>query len=98
MMKNLRKLLPIFAFVLGLGLVFTQSAFKSESLKKDTVRLYYYDNEWHEDAPTTGECLEYPIDPDRICSADFDEMDLPENGDPEATGTTPSSVEYGIIQ
>ena len=26
-MKNLKKLLPLFAFVLGLGLVFTQSAF-----------------------------------------------------------------------
>lgn len=26
-MKNLKKLLPLFAFVLGIGLVFTQSAF-----------------------------------------------------------------------
>lgn len=28
-MRNLKKLLPLFAFVLGLGLVFTQSAFKA---------------------------------------------------------------------
>jgi hypothetical protein len=31
-MKNLKKLLPIFAFVLGIGLVFTQSAFKGVKL------------------------------------------------------------------
>jgi hypothetical protein len=31
-MKNLKKLLPIFAFVLGVGLVFTQSAFKGVKL------------------------------------------------------------------
>ncbi|MGF1924965.1 MAG: DUF6520 family protein [Bacteroidia bacterium] len=30
-MKNLKKLLPVFAFVLGLGLVFTQSAFIGKS-------------------------------------------------------------------
>ncbi len=30
-MKNLKKLLPLFAFVLGLGLVFTQSAFIGKS-------------------------------------------------------------------
>ncbi len=29
-MKNLKKLLPVFAFVAGLGLVFTQSAFTSK--------------------------------------------------------------------
>ncbi|MEJ5994391.1 DUF6520 family protein [Pedobacter sp. Du54] len=37
-MKNLKKLLPIFAFILGLGLVFTQSAFKST-----TATEYGYD-------------------------------------------------------
>lgn len=30
-MKNLKKLLPVFAFVLGLGLVFTQSAFTTKT-------------------------------------------------------------------
>lgn len=30
-MKNLKKLLPVFALVLGLGLVFTQSAFKAKT-------------------------------------------------------------------
>ena len=30
-MKNLKKLLPIFAFVLGIGLVFTQSAFTTKT-------------------------------------------------------------------
>ncbi|MBC7616976.1 MAG: hypothetical protein H7202_12995 [Pedobacter sp.] len=30
-MRNLKKLLPLFAFVLGLGLVFTQSAFTGKS-------------------------------------------------------------------
>ena len=37
-MKNLRKLLPLFALVLGIGLVFTQSAFKST-----TTTEYGYD-------------------------------------------------------
>ena len=36
-MKNLRKLLPLFALVLGIGLVFTQSAFTVKS----TTPTYY---------------------------------------------------------
>lgn len=39
-MKNLKKLLPIFALVLGFGLVFTQSAFKS--VQKNTPVEYQY--------------------------------------------------------
>ncbi len=39
-MKNLKKLLPLFAFVLGLGLVFTQSAFKSHN---DQPPLFWYE-------------------------------------------------------
>lgn len=30
-MNNLKKLLPLFAFVLGIGLVFSQSAFKAKT-------------------------------------------------------------------
>jgi len=35
-MKNLKKLLPAFALVVGLGLVFTQSAFKAEKFATPT--------------------------------------------------------------
>lgn len=38
-MKNLKKLVPVFALVLGLGLVFTQSAFKASK----TTMTYQYD-------------------------------------------------------
>lgn len=39
-MKNLKKLIPVAAFVLGIGLVFTQSAFKSAS----SLKTYQYDD------------------------------------------------------
>ncbi|MDQ7950133.1 MAG: DUF6520 family protein [Pedobacter sp.] len=41
-MKNSKSLLPFFAIVLGLGLVFTQSAFKS-GVKKTTLMFQYQD-------------------------------------------------------
>ena len=40
-MKNLKNLLPILAFVLGIGLVFTQSAFKSTTTKTSKQWFVY---------------------------------------------------------
>lgn len=40
-MKNLKKFIPVFAFVLGIGLVFTQSAFKNAT--STTTNWYLID-------------------------------------------------------
>jgi len=48
-MKNLKNLMPIFALILGLSLVFTQSAFKSAG-SPTAERYWYYDNPSNDDA------------------------------------------------
>ncbi len=59
MMKNLKLVLPLFAIILGLGLVFTQSAFQVSN-KSTTLRYRYIGNDeaglktlsnWQEIAP-----------------------------------------------
>lgn len=43
-MKTLKNLLPLFAIILGVGLVFTQSAFKS-SAKKSALMFQYQESD-----------------------------------------------------
>ncbi len=85
-MKNLKKFLPLFAFVLGLGLVFTQSAFKS--VDKQLTKEWGFDENlgvWVDlnDLPidaTGTTCDEITLDP---CTYIFnDTIDPNEEVDP----------------
>lgn len=83
-MKNLKNLLPLFAMIIGLGLVFTQSAFKA---KKDT--LYWFQVDTSTGAISTylgneepgGDCAsDEVLNP--TCSVAFEETDLQDPGQP----------------
>ncbi|SFH19451.1 DUF6520 family protein [Pedobacter insulae] len=82
-MKNLKKLLPAFALVVGLGLVFTQSAFKAE---KTSYTYYRVGGEWVAAIPGYS-CNEAETE---ICSEVFDHP----NPTPEENGTDTVLGEY----
>lgn len=61
-MKNSKNLLPLAAIVLGLGLVFTQSAFKSPVKQSTTELMYQYQDT--DDARINDEDAWAPVTPE----------------------------------
>ncbi|RZK26471.1 MAG: hypothetical protein EOO43_02735 [Flavobacterium sp.] len=67
-MKNLKNLLPLFALVLGLGLVITQSAFKPVKSESTTGHYYILSEDGNEysyygiNSPNDGLCDAGPSD------------------------------------
>lgn len=66
-MKNLKKLLPLFALILGFGLVFTQSAFKPTANPQNHQYAKNVNGEWIEIDDETYVCNES----DDICKGTF---------------------------
>lgn len=93
-MKNLLKSLPLIALFIGSTVAFATA----NHPKKDTARLYYYNGIWNNNAPINLDCTEKPLHPNEICSAIFDVMNLPQDGDPEADGLSPTGVVNGEYQ
>ncbi len=98
-MKNLKKFLPLFAFVVGLTLVFTQSAFKASSPSfdewgqytgPDTEELEH--GKWYKPNALPSEDLK------AICIDDIDPCRYQFNGDPNNGGTKEEgSMELGVF-
>lgn len=82
-MKNLKKLLPVFALVLGLGLVFTQSAFKSGTTAMYGKVIGVGTHDWEpltglteftgsDEDPLTENTYRCLASPSTTCTAEFD--------------------------
>ena len=65
-MKNLKNLLPLFALILGLSIVFTQSAFTSTT-KSATTTYWYYTGPNNDEAEVLDHDNWSMVDPNDTC-------------------------------
>lgn len=97
-MKNLKSKLPVLALALGLGIVFTQSAFTAANTRTDEYG--YLNGTWHKFSdPNPGSddfsrCTDEPLE---ICTYLFDTPPTSEDTPQNSTPSTRTGV-YEIVQ